>query len=175
MSNFTTMKKSFPIFIIANNIRSLANVGLFFRISDATNIERLYLCGITGHPKIPNDKRLSYQIEKETKNIEKTAIKTIPFVDWEYCENALDIIKKLKKEGVQIVAVEQTNTSESLWKTKFKFPLCLIFGHERTGIDKKILEQSDLIVEIPMIGKGKNLNVSTAYAVTIYELLRKLL
>ena len=169
------MKQKAPVYVIANNIRSLANVGLFFRISDAANIKKLYLCGITGHPRIPNDKRLPYQIEKETKNIEKTAIKTIPFVDWEYVEDPLEVIDKLRKECVQIVSVEQTEKSEDLLGADIKFPVCLIFGHERMGVDKKILEQSNLSIEIPMHGKGKNLNVATSYAVTIYELLKKIL
>jgi len=167
------MKQKFPIFVIANNIRSLANVGSFFRISDAANIQKLYLCGITGHPRTKNDKRLSYQIEKEVKTIEKTAIKTIPFVDWEYRKSTLDTIKELKKKGMLIVSVEQTDKSESLWEVKLKFPLCLIFGHERMGVDKEILAQSGLTIDIPMFGKGKSLNVASAYAIVVYELLKK--
>ena len=167
------MKEKFPIYVIANNIRSLANVGLFFRISEAANIYKLYLCGITGHPKIPRDNRFSHQIKKDEDKINKTAIKTAPLVNWEYKQSALDVVKKLKKQGVYIVCVEQTKKSVSLWEMDIKFPICIIFGHERQGIDPKILKESDLTVNISMFGKGKSLNVTTAYAITIYELLKK--
>ena len=167
------MKNKFPIYVIANNIRSLANVGLFFRISEAANISKLFLCGIAGHPKIPKDNRFSHQIKKDEDKINKTAIKTVPLVNWEYRENTLDVIKKLKKRRVYIVSVEQTKESVSLWEVGIRFPVCIIFGHERRGIDSDILKQSDMIINIPMFGKGRNLNVTTAYAITVYELLKK--
>jgi len=168
------MEKS-PIYVVANNIRSLANVGLFFRISEAANIEKLYLTGITGHPEIEKDIRLTYQIEKDENKINKTAIKTVQNVPWEYIKEPLEIIKSLKEKNVAIVSIEQTPNSVSIWNAKFRFPVCLVFGHERLGVDKNILQKSDLIVEIPMFGKGKSLNVTTAYGITIFEVLRQVI
>ncbi len=39
-----------PVTVLLDNVRSLYNVGAFFRTADAAAIEKLVLCGITGHP-----------------------------------------------------------------------------------------------------------------------------
>ncbi len=144
------------VYILLNNIRSLHNVGSIFRTSDGAGVKKLFLCGQTGYP--PREE------------IAKTALGAEEIVPWEYYIDPIDCIKKLKKEGIQIVALEQTSKSIDYKKLKPKYPICLVVGHEIDGVSKEILELCDEAIEIPMHGEKQSLNVSVAFGIAIYEL-----
>lgn len=164
-----------PIYVVLDNVRSLENVGLIFRLCDALRVKKLYLTGITGYPPMRDrDPRPSNIQEHAFNQIAKTGIKLVPFVPWEYRENITEAIKELKSQGVQIVSLEQTNESISYKDAHFRFPVAVILGHERQGIDNKVLEDSDLVIDIPMYGIGNSLNIATALAVAGYELIGRL-
>ena len=162
-----------PIYLVADNVRSLANVGLLFRLCDAVRAERLYLTGFTGYPSMgPADPRPPYIAERAQRGIEKTAIRTIDYVPWEYREDAAQVIQELRQRGVQIVALEQTTDSLPYTGAPYRFPVCLVVGHERAGVEERLLDLADLVVEIPMYGLGNSLNVAMAFGIAAYELLR---
>lgn len=146
-----------PVFLILDNIRSMYNVGAIFRTSDAARIEKIYLCGITATPP--------------RKEIEKTALKTIEYVPWEKHSDAESLVKKLKNDGVQIVALEQTNCSINYKKFDYKKPVAIIIGHEVEGVSNKLLQLSDAAVDIPMLGIANSLNVATAVGIILYHLI----
>ena len=174
LAKFKKQKRN-PIFVILNNLRSLQNVGLVFRICDAVAAEKLYLTGYTGYPPLPKgDQRRPGIITHAKNQIEKTAIRTVEYVPWEYCNDPVTLIKKLKSEGVQIVAVEQTWESINYQKASYKFPVALIFGHEREGIEDPVLALADFAVEIPMLGFGNSLNVAMTASVVGYYLVSRL-
>lgn len=186
MSDVTTINfMKFPIITICDNIRSLYNVGAIFRTSDAANIEKLYLCGMTGYPK---DDPNWFQ----TKRIEKTALSATKTVDWEYKKDAVKLVKNLKKfrenprfirnprksarpiRPIKIYALEIDPRAKSYSKVNYQFPCALVLGHETEGINPKILDQADEIIQIPMYGSKTSLNVEVAYAIAIYEILKHL-
>ncbi len=144
------------VFLILDNIRSMYNVGAIFRTADAALVEKLYLCGITATPP--------------RKEIEKTALKTVDFVPWEKRDDTTKLIKELKKQGIQIIALEQTNVSINYKKFDFQKPVAIIVGHEVDGISDDLLQLCDGIVEIPMYGIANSLNVSTAAGIILYHL-----
>ncbi|MEK7085509.1 MAG: RNA methyltransferase, partial [Patescibacteria group bacterium] len=152
-------KKRTPVFVILDNVRSLYNVGSIFRTSDAVLIKKLYLCGITGCPP--------------KKEISKTALGAEELVPFEYSEDAISVIKKLKKAGVTIVAVELAHRAKDYDKTDYKFPICFIFGHEVNGISDDVMKLVDMSVKIPMLGRANSLNVATAYGIIVYDALKK--
>ena len=90
----------FPVHVLLDNVRSLENVGLIFRLCDATRVEKLYLCGITGYPRAPGDARLGEVIERAEREIRKTAIRTVDFAPWEYQESSIETVKALKRRDV---------------------------------------------------------------------------
>ena len=144
-------------YVICDNIRSLENIGSIFRTSDALGVSKIFLCGISGFP--PNHK------------ISKTALgaeKTIPF---EYYKQTGRLIDKLKKDKINIIALEQSKDAISCLKFKAKFPLALILGNEIKGISKAILKKCDKIIELPMAGKKESLNVSVAFGVVGYHII----
>lgn len=161
-----------PIFVVLDNVRSLENVGLIFRLCDALRVEKLFLTGITGFPPMgEGDPRPTNIQEHALNQITKTGIKLVPYVPWEYRENVLDVLVELKSSGVQIVSLEQTTASINYRDAQYNFPVALVLGHEREGVADPVLKQSDLLVEIPMYGMGNSLNVATALAVIGYELI----
>ena len=147
-----------PVFLILDNIRSMYNVGAIFRTADAARIKKLYLCGITATPP--------------RKELEKTSLKTIDFVPWEYYNDAKNIIKILKSQGVQIVALEQTDSSVDFRSFNYQKPVAIIIGHETNGVSDKLLPLCDAIVEIPMLGIANSLNVATATGIILYHLIK---
>ena len=150
------MKKG--IYVLLNNIRSLHNVGSIFRTSDGARVKKIFLCGQTGYP--PREE------------ITKTALGAEECVPWEYYIDPIDCIKKLKKRGIRIVALEQTKKSIDCTKFKPKYPLCMVVGHEIDGVQDKILSLCDAVIEIPMYGKKRSLNVSVAFGIAVYELVK---
>ena len=89
-----------PLIVVLDNIRSLNNIGSVFRTSDAFLIEKIYLCGICAVP--PN------------KDIHKTALGATESVAWEYVEDTLTLVEKLKKENINVLAIEQVENSTKL-------------------------------------------------------------
>lgn len=144
--------------VLLNNIRSMHNVGSVFRTSDGAGIDHVYLCGYTPYPP--------------RKEISKTALDADENVSWSYHLNVIDLIKKLKKENVEIVALELTENSVDYREFKPSQNTCLILGHETEGVSEEILSLCDKVIKLPMRGKKESLNVSVAYGVAAYELTR---
>jgi len=153
--------KRHPIYALADNIRSIYNVGSIFRTSDAALIEKLYLTGYTPYPPRPE--------------IEKVALGSTEAVPWEYIKTPLEAVKKIKEEGIKIVPLEITQNSRNYTEIEAsEFPLCLILGNELTGVSNDIIELSDFSIEIPQYGFKHSINVSVAYGIAVMELVRKL-
>jgi 23S rRNA (guanosine2251-2'-O)-methyltransferase len=148
-----------PVAVLLDNVRSLYNVGSFFRTVDAANVEALHLCGITGHPP--------------SKALAKTALGSEERVTWNHNWEAAAEIRDLHDRGYEIAAVETSLHSVDLFDWMPRFPVCVIFGHEVDGIQEHLLEMCDSHIRIPMLGRKHSLNVATAGGVVIYELLRK--
>lgn len=149
--------------VILNNIRSLHNVGSIFRTADGAGVEKLYLCGYTPSPVDVFGKYRS-EISKVSLGAEKT-------VAWEKARSAASLVKKLKKEGYKIFAVEQAKNSVPYYKVRAeKKRITLILGAEVSGLPHSILKLCDKILEIPMYGKKESLNVSIAAGVVMYAM-----
>ena len=151
--------KPLPVVVVLDNVRSLYNVGSFFRTADAAGIERLYLTGITGHPPSPA--------------IAKTALGAEETVSWERRAGALHVVDELRSRGLEITAVETNAVAIDLYDWLPRFPICVVFGHEVEGVRQELLDRCDTYVRIPMLGLKHSLNVATAGGVVLYELLRK--
>ena len=161
VSEFKNTSKS-PIVIILDNIRSAHNVGSIFRTCDAFLISEIILCGITATP--PN------------KEIRKTALGSAESVDWRYFDNSEEVVLNLKKEGFQIISIEQADKSLKLEKfsPKKNEKYAFIFGNEIKGIDQKIIDISDNIIEIPQFGTKHSLNVSVSAGIIIWDVFSKI-
>lgn len=153
--------------VILDNIRSLHNVGSIFRTADGAGVEKLYLCGITPSPL--------NRFKEVVPEIAKTALGAEASVAWEKADDTLATIKKLKKDGFTIVALEQDK--RSIPYTSFRVDsekahrLALVLGPEVEGLSKAVLDKCDTIIEIPMHGMKESLNVSVAFGVVAFYLI----
>ena len=156
LETIDTVKK-LPVTVVLNSIRSSYNVGSIFRTSDGAMIEKLYLCGYTPTPA--------------KKEVLKTALGSQESVNWEFAENPVEVIKKLKQKGYTICALEQTDKNISYSELqKTDLPLCLIIGNEISGVDQNLIDLCDVSIEIPQFGIKQSLNVAVAYGISIFEL-----
>lgn len=149
--------------LILPNIRSAINVGAMFRTADAIGINKIYL---TGYTPRPTDKFGRIQSD-----IAKSALGAETWIPWEYEEDINKVLKKLKKENFQIIAVEQDENSVDYRKVKVGDKVAIIMGEEVNGLDKKILKKCNVIAEIPMKGKKESLNVSVACGIALFGIL----
>jgi 23S rRNA (guanosine2251-2'-O)-methyltransferase len=153
------LKKN-PVYIIVDNVLDTYNIGSIFRLADAVAVEKVFLCAGAETP--PNHR------------IKKASINTTEWVDWEYCETAIEAIKQLKAEvsDIQIVAVEQNDKSVPYDRVDYQFPVALIVGHETDGVSKEALEASDVIAEMPMWGVNMSLNVMVSLGIVLYQVMQ---
>jgi 23S rRNA (guanosine2251-2'-O)-methyltransferase len=148
-----------PVSVLLENVRSLYNVGAFFRTGDAAGIETLYLAGITGYP--PQNM------------ITKTALGAEDTLTWQHSRDPVSLIERLRRSNHEIAAIETSVHAVDLFDWKPRFPVCVLFGHETDGLTPELAALADTHVRIPMLGIKHSLNVATAGGIVLYELLRK--
>jgi len=161
VEGFKSVKK-IPLIVILDNIRSLNNVGSVFRTSDAFIVEKIYLCGITAQP--PH------------KEIHKTALGSTDSVDWEYAEDTLELVEKLKKENVKIASIEQADNSTKLqdFEIEPNQKYAVVFGNEVKGVQQEVVSISDYCIEIPQFGTKHSLNISVSVGVVLWDVFKKM-
>ena len=160
IDDFKKPKKTSAI-VVLDNIRSIHNVGSIFRTSDSFLIEKIIISGYTATP--------------ENERMKKTALGSSDSVDWEYSDDIIETIKKLKKKDVKIISIEQADESLKIEKfnpvkgTKYAF----IFGNEVDGVSDDIINVSDEVIEIPQVGTKHSLNVSVAAGIVLWDFFYK--
>ncbi len=148
-----------PIHLIADNIRSMHNVGSIFRTADGFRIEKLYLTGYSATPPRPE--------------ISKTAIgaeETVPFASR---SDPGVFVKALQMRGIPVFALEQTRSSLSIYEFEFPNPVALVVGNEIEGVRQEALRFVDGSVEIPMLGAKHSHNVAVAVGILLSEIYRQ--
>ncbi|MCL3780416.1 TrmH family RNA methyltransferase [Prolixibacteraceae bacterium JC049] len=155
-------RKTFPVTIVCDDIIISENVGAMFRVAEALGAEQLILMGQTSVP--PNRK------------IRKASRSTDRFVPFEYAENKVEAIEKLKDKGYRLVGVEITNDSIPLtnYKIPANQPIALVMGAEKYGISDEVLPLLDECVIIEMFGQNSSMNVVSALSIALYEVTRQL-
>ncbi|MBC9811571.1 RNA methyltransferase [Crocinitomicaceae bacterium CZZ-1] len=154
-------QQKFPLIVVLDDIRSLSNIGSFFRTADAFNVEKIYLCGITATP--PH------------REIQKTALGATDSIEWEYRESIVELVRELQANQIHVVSIEQTEQTtllqnvDQLKADKF----ALVFGNEVNGVNQEVVNQSDSVVEIPQFGTKHSLNVSVCAGVVLWEFAKR--
>lgn len=150
-----------PLIVVLDNIRSLNNIGSVFRTSDAFAIEKIYLCGITAVP--PN------------KEIHKTALGATESVAWEYVEDTLTLVKKLKVDGIVTAAIEQAENSVKLqdFSVLADKKYAIVMGNEVKGVQQEVVDACNYCIEIPQFGTKHSLNISVTTGVVIWDLMKQ--
>lgn len=153
--------KKLRLSVVLDDIRSLNNIGSVFRTADAFLIEKIYLCGITATPPSPD--------------IHKTALGAEESVEWEYCEDILSLVDKLKEDGYEVCSVEQVKGSVNLldFKVEENKKYAVILGNEVKGVKQQVVDKSDCCIEIPQYGTKHSLNVSITAGIVMWHFFSK--
>jgi len=149
-----------PIYLVMDRIIDTYNIGSLFRLADAVAAEKVYLCGDMEYP--PSIK------------IHRAAVGTENWVPWKKVNSVIKLIKRLKNNGVHIIAIEQDKRANTYKDITPSFPVAIICGNETGGIEKQVLDLADTIVELPMYGINKSFNVWGSTAVVAYKILESL-
>jgi len=147
------------IYIICDNVLDTYNIGSIFRLADAVGASCVYLCGQSETP--PNSR------------IAKASVGTDKWVDWQHFASAKAAISNLKFliSNIKIVAIEQGKGSIDFKKANYELPIAFVVGHETDGVSKEALALCDEIVEIPMFGVNKSLNVMVSLGIVLYRVI----
>ncbi len=147
-----------PLCVVLDNVRSLNNVGSFFRTCDAFAVEKLFLCGITATPP--------------SRDIHKTALGAEMTVKWEYAKETEEVIARLKEQGYTVLAVEQAQGAvmSDSFVAEAGRRYALVFGNEVEGVSQQAVDMCDGCMEIPQAGTKHSLNVAVAGGIAIWTL-----
>jgi len=146
----------FKKYILLDSIRSCLNVGAIMRTCDWAGFDTIFFTWFTPTPP--------------RKEISKTAIWAESYINWEYYENPLDIIEKLKKSWCKIIVLEQDKTSIDFREiNKLESDICIVLGNEITWVNRDIIKNADILVEIPMLWQKQSLNVATSAGILMYK------
>lgn len=151
------MMEKIPVVVVLDNLRSLNNVGSFFRTCDAFAVRAIYICGITATPP--------------DKEIHKTALGAELTVEWRHFASATEAISQLHSENYTVAAVEQVHGAVSLEKftPEQGCSYALIFGNEVFGVEQKAVDMCDIAIEIPQYGTKHSLNVAVSGGVVLWH------
>lgn len=158
--------------VIAHDIRSVHNVGSIFRTADAAGVTKIFLCGITPAPLD--------RFKEVRADFAKVALGAENYIPWEYARTTGEVIKRLKKDGYEIFALEQSKRSVPYYEEAARLArvdwrgtdvrVAIILGNEVQGLPPAILRAVDRILEIPMMGKKESLNVAVAFGIVAFGL-----
>jgi len=151
--------------LILDNIRSAHNVGSLFRTADAVGVEKIFLCGTTPSP--------IDRFGRARNDIAKVALGAEKHITYESVASTKEAVLKLKGDGYQIIAIEQSPDSVDYKKVVPKYPVAFVLGTEVTGLSKEILALADVVAEIPMAGGKESLNVVVAGGVALFRMLNR--
>ena len=149
--------------LMLDNIRSVHNVGSIFRTAETLGISRIYCVGTT---PVPVDR-----FGRKRDDFAKVSLGAESMIPWEHLRIPAVLIKKLKKDGFEVVALEQNEKSVDYKKIRRRRKMIVILGNEIDGVSERLLELSDEVAEIPMKGKKESLNVSVAAGVFLFRLI----
>lgn len=149
---------------VLHDVRSVHNVGSIFRTADAAGVSKIYLCGITPAP--------IDRFKEVRKDFAKVALGAERSVKWESVKDTKDAVARLKRDGYEVLAVEQSPDAVSCEKVVVKknMRLALVMGNEVQGLPPAVLALADKTIEIPMFGKKESLNVSVAFGIVAFVL-----
>ncbi len=152
-----------PLVVVLDDVRSMYNIGSVFRTADSFRVEAVYLCGICQTPP--------------STEIHKTALGAEESVSWKYFQTALEAVSELKKEGYEVLSVEQVEHSTKLqhFVVNPEKKYAIVMGNEVKGVKQEVVDASDGCLEIPQLGTKHSMNVSVTAGIVMYKFAEQLL
>ena len=143
-------KKEYPLIVMLDGISDPHNLGAILRSADAFGADGII---VKKHGQAPLNATVA-----------KVSTGAIDFVPVCQVTNLTQAIKELKDEGFWIVSSDG-KANLDLNQLDYKFPTVLIVGSEGEGVSRLVLQNSDYITKINMVGHVNSLNASVACAI----------
>lgn len=149
--------RKLPLVLVADNVRSLHNVGSFFRTADAFLLEEIVLCGISGTPPHPE--------------LSKTALGADRSVSWRHEDDVVRAVGELRARGYYICVLEQAHGSVPLpeFCPEPGRGYVVVCGNEVDGVSQSVVDMADTVIEIPQCGTKHSLNVSVSTGIALWH------
>lgn len=151
------LQKKDLFFVIAESIEKPGNLGTILRSCDASGASFLIVSDRCTDIFNPNVVRASVG-----------CLFTVPVVE----TKSETLFPFLKKHHIKIIAATP-HANNDFTKTDLTGKVAIVVGTEQYGLSDKFLNQADIQVKIPMMGKCDSLNVSSATTLLLYEALRQ--
>lgn len=149
------------VVLILAGLKDPLNVGQAFRIGSSLGVSHIYCCDDTPVP--PNAK------------INRTARGAQHQVSWSGGAT-VEVISSLHKNHFYVLAVEYATKSEDIRtlvaSIDSKRPIALVLGNEAHGMTPELMAACDGVGHLPLYGPISSLNVATAMALAVWEVVR---
>lgn len=156
--------KRLPIYLIADRLYKVFNLGGLFRLADAIAASHFFIGGT------------ELEINGKLRSASSGTYKVVDWSSHESTETAIFAARQ-KIPNLTVLAVEQASgkfSSVDYRDCLYRFPVALVLGNETTGVSEKVKEMVDGMVEIPLHGVNSSLNVIVAASIVAYEAIRRL-
>lgn len=147
-----------PFLLVLDEVQDPHNLGACLRTADAAGI----------HAVIVPENR-ACQLTSIVRAASSGAADNVPLIQ---VTNLVRTLRWLQEQGVWLIGTDDESQT-SLFETKLTGSLAFVLGSEGNGLRRLTRETCDTLVRIPMLGKVKNLNVSVATGVCLYEAARQ--
>ena len=146
-----------PLLLVVEAVEKPGNLGAMLRTADAAGADALIVCDPGTDLGNPNVVRAS-----------RGALFTVPVAQAGTTE-ALSWLKSLKIKTIAATPDAKVDYTD----VDLRGPVALAVGAEDAGLSQAWLQQADIAVRIPMVGKVNSLNVAASAALLLYEALRQ--
>jgi 23S rRNA (guanosine2251-2'-O)-methyltransferase len=147
-----------PRLLLLDGITDPRNFGAILRVADAAGIDGVII------PK-HHSAGFGPVVSKTASGAEET-------VDIAVVSNLNQSIQQLKKAGFWIAGAANEKGAVDYYRQDYKMPIALIMGSEGKGLAELVRKNCDFLVKIPMHGTVDSLNVATATAVLLFEIVK---
>ena len=131
------------------------NVGGMFRVADAVGAVEMFSTG-----KTPPDTHPQVAVTSLGHH------RRIPMTHFKHHEDA---VLHAKEQGYAIVAIEIADGAVSYESFDYPDKVCFVLGNEVRGVYGSVMKHRDAALYIPMLGKGRSMNVHVAAAVVAFH------
>ncbi len=152
-------KNENPLILILDEIQDTHNMGAIFRSAEASGVDGII---ITQRNTAPLNE-----------TVEKTSAGAISHMKISQVSNLFQAMELLKDNGFWIYGSSLGKNSQNYSELNYKGAVAIVVGNEEKGIRKRVAENCDHLIQIPMLGKTQSLNVSVATGIILYEVVRQ--
>jgi len=149
------------VVLVLAGLKDPLNVGQAFRIGSSLGVAHVYCCDDTPVP--PGSK------------INRTARGAQHQVAWSR-GNTLEVLSSLRENKHYILAVEYATESKDIRALvadiDSKQAVALVLGNEAHGMTPELMAVCDGVGHLPLYGAISSLNVATALAMALWEVVR---